>query len=254
MLDPRQRFSSRVENYVKYRPGYPPEVLGTLQQECGLTSTSRIADIGSGTGILSAMFLQNGNTVYGVEPNREMREAGERLLSGYGNFHSIAAAAEDTTLPAGSVDFVTAGQAFHWFKRNEAHAEFARILRPEGWVALVWNARQGDTTTFLRAYEGLLRQYGTDYDQAKHRDVDDYNLEKFYGGSGPQVKVFANRQLFDYEGLQGRVLSSSYTPQSGHPNYEPMLNALKEIFSRHQEEGKVAFEYNTMLYYGHLSA
>lgn len=117
MQDSTQRFSTRVANYIKYRPLYPPAVLETLGQRCGLTDRSIIADVGSGTGILAEMFLRNGNTVYGVEPNREMREAGERLLVDYPNFHSIDGTAEATALEDGNVDFVTAGQAFHWFNK-----------------------------------------------------------------------------------------------------------------------------------------
>ncbi|HEX8220837.1 MAG TPA: class I SAM-dependent methyltransferase [Chloroflexia bacterium] len=250
MRDVTQRFSTRVENYVKYRPGYPPGVLDTLAAECGLTSASVIADVGSGTGILAEVFLSNGNTVYGIEPNREMREAAERLLLGYPNFHSLDARAEDTTLAGGSVDFVTAGQAFHWFQPSEARSEFQRILKAGGWVALAWNTRQTDTTPFLRAYEQMLNTYGTDYAEVHHRgNATEDVIEQFYG-SPPQVASFPNSQSFDFQGLRGRLLSSSYTPEPGHPDHEPMLQALRAIFDEHQVGGRVIFEYETQLYYG----
>src|SRR5689334_15561560 len=134
MVDPTLRFSNRVDNYSKYRPTYPSAVLDLLAAECGLTSNALIADIGSGTGLLAELFLTNGNRVVGVEPNREMRAAGERLLANAPGFTSVDGTAEATTLAAGSVDFVTAGQAFHWFDRALARVEFARILKPEGWV------------------------------------------------------------------------------------------------------------------------
>lgn len=252
MQKPTERFSSRVENYIKYRPDYPPAVLDTLKRSCGLTENSVIADVGSGTGILAEVFLRNGNTVYGVEPNQGMREAGERLLAQYPNFHSVNGTAEATTLQAGSVDFVTAGQAFHWFDKAGARAEFARILNPVGWVALVWNVRLLDTTPFLRDYETLLQTYGTDYAETKHRDVGDETLEAFFGSAGPQAETFPNVQVFDYEGLEGRLLSSSYTPEPGNPDYVPMLQALRTIFDKHQVDGRVAFEYETQLYYGHI--
>src|ERR1700733_5090047 len=135
------RFSDRVEKYVLYRPGYPPEVLRTLQTECGLMPNHAIADIASGTGIWTRMLLENGNSVFGVEPNAEMREAGERLLAAFPNFTSVAGTAEASELADHSVDFVTAAQAAHWFDRARARCEFGRVLKPGGWLVLLWNER-----------------------------------------------------------------------------------------------------------------
>jgi len=253
MTDVTQRFSSRVENYIKYRPGYPNGVIETLRSECGLTSDSIIADIGSGTGILTEMFLRNGNLVYGIEPNREMREAGERLLKGYPRFHSVAAQAEDTRLPDNSVDFIMAGQAFHWFDREKAREEFARTLKPQGWIALIWNERVTTTTPFLITYEQLLKDYSTDYEQVDHRRIDDIVIRDFFGSDDFRLKQFKNVQVFDYEGVKGRLLSSSYAPEEGHPNYEPMLAELERIFQAYQSDDKVVFEYVTQMYYGQLS-
>lgn len=254
MNDVTQRFSSRVENYIKYRPGYPNEVIETLRSECELTSSSVVADVGSGTGILTEMFLQNGNLVYGIEPNREMREAAERLLKDYPQFHSVAARAEETTLGGASVDFVTAGQAFHWFDREKTREEFARILKPQGWVALIWNERVTTTTPFLVAYEQLLKDYSTDYEQVDHRRIDDDVIRDFFGSDQFRLSQFKNVQVFDYEGVKGRLLSSSYAPEEGHPNYEPMLAELERIFQTYQDEGRVVFEYVTQMYYGCITA
>lgn len=251
--DPTQRFSSRVENYIKYRPGYPTEVVETLQSECGLTPDSIIADVGSGTGILTELFLQNGNVVYGVEPNREMREAGERLLQGYSRFHSVGAKAEETTLDGASVDFIAAGQAFHWFDREKARAEFVRILKPQGWVALIWNERLTETTPFLIAFERLLKDYATDYEQVDHRRIDASVIRDFFDSHEFRLKRFENVQVLDYEGLKGRLLSSSYVPDAQHPNYEPMIAELERIFQEYQNEGRVDVEYVTLMYYGQLS-
>lgn len=253
ITDSTQRFSSRVEDYIKYRPGYPSGVIETLRGECGLTADSVIADVGSGTGILTRMFLRNGNQVYGVEPNREMRRAAETLLKDYPRFRSVAAKAEETTLGDASVDFITAGQAFHWFDREKARAEFTRILKRGGWVALIWNERLVDATPFLVAYEELLKDYSTDYEQVDHRRIDAAVIGDFFGGDNFKLKQFKNVQVFDYEGLKGRLLSSSYAPEAGHPNYEPMLEELQRIFQAHQSEGKVDFEYVTQMYYGQLS-
>jgi SAM-dependent methyltransferase len=253
MTDPTLRFSSRVENYLKYRPSYPQAVIATLQAECQLTSASRIADIGSGTGLLAGLFLRNGNPVFGVEPNPEMRAAGERLLRDYPGFHSVAGRAEATTLADQSVDFVVAGQAFHWFDRQQARTEFLRILRPTGWVMLVWNKRETQATPFLVAYEQLLEQYALDYAQVNHKQVDDAALADLYGAHGFKVKTFDHGHDLDYASLQGRLLSSSYAPEAGHPQHEPMLAELARIFQAHQVNGRVGFAYTTQMYYGQLS-
>jgi SAM-dependent methyltransferase len=252
MTDSTQRFSSRVADYVKYRPTYPPALIELLKTECSLTPASTIADTGSGTGILSKLFLDHGNVVFGIEPNIEMRRAGEELLSAYPNFHSVAATAEATSLSDHSVDFVTAGQAFHWFDHRRVHAEFKRILKPDGWVVLVWNDRRIDSSPFLVEYEQLLLNFATDYEAVNHKQVDERVLRPFFGGNGVRKASFPNSQTFDFEGLRGRLLSSSYAPEQGHPDYQPMLQELERIFGMYQSKGNVIFEYITEVYYGHL--
>ncbi|MEA4907559.1 MAG: class I SAM-dependent methyltransferase [Chloroflexi bacterium] len=250
--DAKTRFTSRVENYVLYRPGYPPAVLETLQQVCGLAPEHVVADIGSGTGILSRLLLENGNRVYGVEPNAAMRAESERQLLAYPGFTSLDGSAEDTGLPADSIDLVTAAQAFHWFDPGPTRQEFARILRPSGWVALVWNERQEATTPFLQAYEDLLLRFGTDYATVRHRHYSDEKLLAFFD-AGASLYRFANQQSFDYAGLEGRLRSSSYSPEAEHPNFAPMLAELHRIFDAHQQDGRVDFLYNTVLYLGRLT-
>jgi ubiquinone/menaquinone biosynthesis C-methylase UbiE len=252
MNDATLRFLKRVEDYIKSRPGYPNEIIETLRSECGLTPDSIIADIGSGTGILSEIFLRNGNPVYGIEPNNEMRAAGERLLKDFPQFRSLSGRAEETTLAANSADFVTAGQAFHWFDRTLARLEFARILKPQGYVVLAWNEMQTQSTPLMIAYERLLQSYAIDYRQVDHRRIDINIIRDFFDPGYFNLKQFDNVQVFDYEGLKGRLLSSSYVPQSGHPNYSPLLEGLKEAFQMHQRDGHVRFIYKTLLYYGQL--
>ncbi len=253
MVDPTLRFSNRVDNYIKYRPQYPKEVIETLRKECQLTPASPVADIGAGTGALTKVFLQNGNQVFAVEPNREMREGAERLLKDYTGFRSIEGRAEATNLADQSVDFVVVGQAFHWFDCQAARREFLRILHPGGWAMVVWNEREFEGTAFLRAYEQLLQKYGTDYARVQHRQVYDTKLDDLYGVNGFESRTFSYRQEFDYEGARGRLLSSSYTPEAGHPNHEPMLAELLRIFRAHEVDGRVTFEYATRMYFGRLS-
>lgn len=252
MTDPTKRFSSRVENYVRFRPGYPPEIIGLLCDDCGLTQDSVVADVGSGTGKLTELFLASGNRVFGVEPNREMREAGERLLQHFPRFTSVDGTAEAATLPDRSADFIAAGQAFHWFDTGKCRAEFLRVLKPGGWVVVVWNDRLVDATPFLATYEELLRKFSTDYEQVNHRRFNDGVAVKNFFGGKPRLKNFSNAQHFDFEGLKGRLLSSSYAPEAGQPKHDEMLAALKRIFAAHQKNGQVVFEYETHVFHGQL--
>ncbi len=251
-LDPTKRFSNRVQNYIRYRPGYPEEVLQILGKETGLTPSSIIADIGSGTGISTELFLKNENTVYAVEPNDAMREAAESLLKQYPNFHSANGTSSVTTLDEHSIDLIVAAQAFHWFTPAEARQEFERILKPDGNVVLMWNRRKENETLFLASYEALLQQYGTDYDQVRHTNIDDQVLDSFFDSY--KKHVVYNEQILDFEGLRGRLLSSSYAPAEGHPNHEPMLKQLEIMFKEYQENGQVRFEYDTEIYIGQVSS
>jgi SAM-dependent methyltransferase len=252
MSDSVTRFSNRAENYARYRPDYPAGVIDLLNSNCGLTETSVIADVGSGTGILSRLFLENGNVVFAIEPNAAMRLAAEGLLKQFEKFVSIDATAEATTLESESIDFITAAQAFHWFDRDKAKKEFARILKPGGWVVLIWNERRLDSTVFLREYENLLLSYGTDYEKVRHENITG-EIAQFFSPEGCELKILENAQHFNFESLKGRVLSSSYMPDQDHPNFNAMLGKLEELFNANQKDGIVSFEYETRIFYGHLS-
>ncbi len=247
--DPTQRFTDRVEHYVRYRPGYPPTVLDLLQRRTGLSPAAIIADVGSGTGFLSELFLVNGNTVYGIEPNDAMRRAAEARFGGQPAFHSLNGTAEATGLAAISVDYVTAGQAFHWFDADAAKAEFQRILRPGGWVVLIWNSWRPETSPFMADYESLLLRYATDYRQVGHGSASG-QLDAFFAKH--ELVTLPNEQRFDFNGLKGRLLSSSYAPLAGHPNHRPMLKALRALFDRHVQDDEVLFRYDTSVYLGRL--
>lgn len=243
------RFSSRVDDYIKYRPHYPVEIIDLLAAKCGLTPESVIADIGSGTGILTKLFLENGNPVIGVEPNKEMREGGEAYLADYGRFTSMDATSEATRLPGRSMDFILAGQAFHWFDQAKTRVEFMRILKDDGVVVLIWNDRRTDSSPFLRAYEALLQEFGTDYNEINHKNVQDKAVFAAFFGAPPFEAHFDNVQRFDFDGLMGRLNSSSYVPGRDDPRHAAMAKRAKEIFDAHQQNGKVAFEYDTRVFY-----
>ena len=247
------RFSSRVDNYVRYRPGYPVEIIAFLRDKCGLRPEHVIADIASGTGLFTRLLLENGNRVLAVEPNNEMRIAGEQYLNAFPGLTSVPGQAEDTTLPDKSADFITAAQAAHWFDRDAARKEFDRILKHHGWCVLIWNERCTDTTPFLRDYEQLLLDYAIDYKEVRHERTTSV-IHEFFAPNRYEEHVFDYRQEFDYAGLEGRLLSSSYAPLSDHPNHFPMLAKLRQIYDRHEESGRISFDYKTRVFFGGLSA
>ena len=246
-----ERFSNRVENYVKYRPGYPNEVLDLFRQEMNLHENSIVADIGSGTGISAKLFLENGNQVFGVEPNAAMRAAAEKFLKDYPNFKSVNGTAENTSLENKSVDFVVAAQAFHWFDEAKTRTEFKRILKDDGFVALMWNERQLDTTAFLRDYERLLIEYGTDYAAVRHENITKETLRKFFRADFEEA-VFSNSQTVDFDGLRGRMLSSSYIPSEENPRFAEMIKNLESLFAEHAENGKIQILYDAKIFYGRI--
>ena len=252
MLKPTERFSDRVENYVRYRPGYPPALLEILRTRARLTAQSNVADIGSGTGIFTALLLPLSGRVFAVEPNAAMRLAAEQRFHRVPNFTSVAASAEATTLPDHSVDLITAAQAFHWFDPPTARREFVRILRPDGQLALIWNERETDTTPFLIGYEELLQTHATDYQRIKQKQTDGARIAAFFASSAFERFTEPSEQRLDLTGLIGRALSSSYAPNPGHPGHEKFLRELTRIFHAHAEQDTVAFRYQTRLYLGRL--
>ena len=247
LVDPKKRFSSRVANYIKYRPSYPPEIIDFLEKKEILAKNTVIADIGSGTGILTKIFLDHGNRVYGVEPNKDMREAAEKILQEYTNFASLEGSAESTGLEERSIDLIIAGQAFHWFDIEEAKREFIRILKPGGNVVLIWNNRAKAGSDFNSEYESFMLKYGTDYKEVMKKEG---NVKRFYIY---QKEAFYNFQELDFNSFKGRVLSASYIPLSDSPIFPKMIVELEELFIKHQRNGIIRIEYDTEIYYGQLS-
>jgi SAM-dependent methyltransferase len=248
-LDPTLRLSSRVDAYSRYRPSYPPEVAASLARDCGLTADSRIADIGSGTGLLAELFLRRGCQVYGVEPNAEMRHAAERILAGEARFRSVDGRAEATGLAGSSVDFVTAGQAFHWFHPAGARTEFRRILVPGGWLVLVWNERLPAAGGFQADYDAIVRRYAPEV-----RRIQEDAIDAVFGGRTWRLERFPNRQQLDCEGLEGRLSSSSYAPLAGTPEHAVMQDALRRLFEEYRSDGAVTILYETSVYAGRIGA
>ena len=251
MTDSVERFSNRVENYVKYRPDYPREIIAFLRASCGLTPDSVIADIGCGTGISSRLFLENDNRVIGVEPNAVMRSAAVKFLGEFPLFQAVDGTSDNTTIAGSSVDIVVAAQAFHWFDPDKTRPEFHRILKPGGHILLLWNERQLDTTPFLIAYEAFLVKYAYDYGTVRHENIDPKDLRYFFNKEYGSV-TFENVQIFDFDGIKGRMLSSSYMSNETDAIFDEMIAELHALFAKYAENGRIKVFYDTKVYYSRI--
>lgn len=253
MVDPKERFSNRVDDYVRYRPGYPAALFARLAALGCLGSGSTVVDVGSGTGILSRGLLEAGAPrVVGVEPNAAMRAAAEKSLAGHPRFESVDASAEATGLPDASADLVIAGQAFHWFDPARTRVEFARILRPASTVALVWNQRTDSPQN--RDYIEMLERFAPDYALVRESERSDApKMRAFFAPATPTLATFPNEQRLDEAGFEGRLLSSSYAPPAGHPLHAPLRIRAREIFHAYARGGLVTIAYDTIVWYGGLA-
>ena len=251
--DPTKRFSRTVENYQAYRPGYPSEILDFLKEKLGLQPNAAIADIGSGTGKLSKLFIENGNPTFAIEPNEAMRTAAEQLFSEISNFQSTNGTAERTGLEDDSIDFITAAQSFHWFRAKETRVEFQRILKNNGFVLLIWNKRMDEKSDFMKVYNDYLLEWATDYEATSLRKIDQEALTKFFEPNEFYREDFFHYQSFDFEGLKGRYLSCSYAFDPTHPKHDAAINVLSSIFERFQDDGNIKMWYRTEVYYGKLN-
>jgi ubiquinone/menaquinone biosynthesis C-methylase UbiE len=249
-MNSKLRFSDRVDTYVKFRPSYPVEAIDYLYGEVGLDAGSVVADIGAGTGIFSRLLLERGSSVVAVEPNNEMRAAAEETLAREPHFLAVAGSAEEATLADESVDYIVCAQSFHWFDREAARKEFNRILKAGGKAALIWNSRMTEGTPFREGYDLLLKHYATDYEKMTHKNISEHDLAAFFKEGTMRVARFTMGQAFDFDGLKGRLLSSSYAPLPEHPNHEPMIAALRQLFDDTSEDGKILFDYETEVYWG----
>ncbi|MBN1330521.1 MAG: class I SAM-dependent methyltransferase [Candidatus Heimdallarchaeota archaeon] len=248
------RFSNRVENYIKYRPSYPDELIIILQEKGVLSYSSKIADIGSGTGIFTKLLLETGCQVLGVEPNTEMRQAAEFLLRNYPNFTSIDGRAEVTSIADNSIDVITVAQAFHWFDLPATKKEFLRILKPEGSLVLIWNERLIDDIPFQMDYDFLLQKYCPEYKQPSYLKFSFEEIRKFFGNSKTHHFSTDNHQVFDFPSFQGRFESSSYALTPDHPDYPKLLSALRALYEKYKVDDLIKIKYKTQMYYGQMSS
>lgn len=248
--NPTERFTGRVESYRRYRPGYPPAVVDLLRRACGLTPESVVADIAAGTGRLTEIFLAAGFRVIAVEPNAEMRDACASLAGNFPRLRLAEGTAEATGLPVHCIDLITVAQAMHWFDLEKARAEFARILKPGGWCAVLYNNRPPGGDTFHEGYERLLREFGIDYAPVKQQHMGRKQLAAFFASAPMESATLPNEQSFDLEGLEGRILSSSYMPQQGHPRFEEMREAARRLFDETQTDGRVTMKHECVVCWG----
>lgn len=244
-------FTGKADDYSRYRPGYPLKLIGVLENEINFDSTKDVADIASGTGMLTKLFLQNENLVFGVEPNDDMRQTAEKGLSKFYNFISVKGTAEKTNLADGSVDIITVAQAYHWFESEKTKAEFKRIIRKNGYAVLIWNILRKNYNGFHKAYVKFLEKLSPENYLRHIEGSSEENIKSFFDGFKFSSKSIDNQQILDWKGLRGNLFSISFFPKE-EGRQKKAIDDLKKIFDDYNINEKVILEYSTKIYYGKI--
>jgi ubiquinone/menaquinone biosynthesis C-methylase UbiE len=247
-LDPTSIFSTKAEKYARYRWDYAPGAIRAVFDIAGLGSASRVADLGAGTGILTHHFAGKVAQVVAVEPNDEMRRQAELTLGGVANCQVSGARAEATGLADGAFDLVTVAQAIHWFQPEPARAEIQRILKPDGWLALLRN--YGTNAAVEEATSRLLTpDYGVVF-PADHERPERKPIEFYFGKAGYQKLLFPFANQVNWEIFFGAQLSASFMPDEGHPSYPSLDRGMREVFERFSVGGVLEVHGETELIIG----
>jgi ubiquinone/menaquinone biosynthesis C-methylase UbiE len=247
------KFDGKGNIYAKFRPTYPREFIEYLFSKTHISEQSVIADIGSGTGILTGQLLKKGNPVFAVEPNSDMRRIAEEDLRKYALFTSVTASAEHTSLPDYSVDLITVAQAFHWFDRDAFREECRRILKPGAYVALVWNSRD-ENSALVAENDQLDRKYCPafkGFSGGIHDPEANDDFREFFAGDYEKM-TFANNLIFDLSGFVGRNLSASYALKEGDEQYSAYVTELESLFEKYAVSGTVTMPNFTQSYIGQV--
>lgn len=247
-----ENFTGKADLYSMFRPSYPNEYINYLHSENYLSEGSVIADIGSGTGILTKLLLEKKLNVLAIEPNNDMRGIAEKNLWVYDQYKSINATAENTSLKNNSVDLITVAQAFHWFDKEKFRLECKRILKENSKVSLVWNSKDvlsplmielqeicKETCPKFKGFSGGIEDTPDVYNQ-------------FLKNGIYEMMVYRNDLEMDLEGFLGRNLSSSFSPLREEKEFEPYRTALTNLFYKNGLNGKIIYPYITKSYLGYV--
>ena len=253
----QEQYSEKADIYDRSRPRYPKAFFDYLFSDVEISEKSIIADIGAGTGILSKGLLERGSTVYCIEFNQDMRTKLETSLKNYDNLVSIDATAEATTLEDSSVDFITVGQAFHWFDREKFKTECQRILSLGGKVVIAYNLRVMSGVMTKECYD-LTEQLCPNLKQNFGHMEYDTNFDKafFYGFFDEKTlseKLFLNNVDYDKETFIMKHLSVSYAPNKRDENYGKYVSGLEQIFQKYSDtSGVLVMPHHTMVLVGEV--
>lgn len=246
-------FTGKANNYAKYRPTYSREFIEYLYSDVGFKKESVIADIGSGTGILSELLLERSETVYCIEPNDDMMSIAKNVLENYKGFKPINAPAENTTLVNNSIDFITVAQAFHWFDTDQFKHECIKILKERGKVILIWN-RMDMQTDIVLENEKINRELGSNF-KGFHNGInpdDNRALGTFFKNGKYERRQFDNDLIFAMDNFIGRNISSSHAPKEGDENYNSYISALKSLFDAYSVDDLLCIKNYTICYIGEV--
>ncbi|MEL7068836.1 MAG: class I SAM-dependent methyltransferase [Cyanobacteria bacterium J06581_3] len=245
----QQIFASKVADYVASRPDYPAALFERLQTACNLQPGSVVADIGAGTGLLTHGLLKNGYQVVAVEPNQAMRRASDYALSKFSGYRSVEGAAESIPLEAGSVDLVTAAQAFHWFETARSRVECLKVLRPNAKVALIWNDRDLDDP-LQEVINKIFGEYGGAKLAALAAHEKQRDVTQFFGDTTPQQFSFPHEHRLTESGLLSLAFSRSYMPDRETSSGQDAMMRIRQVFRQFVIADMVTVRYSTTAFIG----
>ena len=228
--------------YERGRPSYPADAVARIVAELGIGPGTTVVDLAAGSGKFTRLLTPTGATVMAVEPMPAMRE---QLVAATPGVDAIDGTAEAIPLPDGSVDAVTVAQAFHWFDHQRALNEIARVLRPGGGLAMLWN-RRDETVPWVRRMSELV---GWRERQVSQYDVTDWG--EVVAASGRflplQSAVYRFEQLLDTEGLVDRALSISYIAAASPERQAETAQQMRDLVAGFDEP--FVLPYDTLVFW-----
>ena len=251
-MDSLNRFTTKAVRYDRYRWGYAPESIHHLLDITSLGRQSYVADIGSGTGILTKELVDKVDTIYAVEPNQVMRQIAECHLGQYPAFISVDGKAEATTLPDQSVDLIVVATALHWFEPEPTLQEFRRILKPDGWLAVFFHSKiNQDLYQALQTIS--CEENGWDLTSGRKPIRGDSHTDYYFGEHQMEKVTFPQIRHENWEAFSGGILSDSHAPEDKNPKFPRFMADLRAVFDQFNTNGMIQIMGGTELMIGKIS-
>lgn len=246
---PTERFSTKA-HYYHYRPDYPHGIIEKLMEDINFSPGFVVADIGAGTGKLTKLFVDNGNKVFAVEPNKEMLTIADDLFKHRNNYHSVNTCAEDTNLRSESIDLISVGQALHWFDFNKAKREFLRILKKPGFALVTGNRPVFVDKKLAEEINTLTGKFC--YKTYKRIDFEVIDYDEIFKPFKTKAVIITRKIQKPVSDIIKGTLSCSFSPDEGHKDFTEFVDALRSILMKYAFNNMVRVNIETKMTYGRM--